>query len=333
MLLLWILGAIGILAVSGIVYQAVSSARDNREYQPPGQMVDMGGRRLHMVVMGEDKGNLTVILEQGMGSFSSNWYWVQTELAADARVVAYDRAGLGWSDRLPGAQDAYESAADLHRALEKARIAGPYVIAGHSYGGLVVRAFTDLYPQEVAGMVLVDASHPDQWAHIPPSRDGRTMAMSNRVYSWLAWLGIVRLFDLEGYARKGLPERPAAEMKAILAQPRSWLTSSKGLIAWGERTRPRINQARSLDGLPLVVLSVTEQDLYGDVLTSLQAELPALSTNSVHYTVEGATHYDLVANREYALVVVEAIRRVLDAAQTGQPLPDFSPSTSSVVPQ
>jgi pimeloyl-ACP methyl ester carboxylesterase len=324
---IWLVVALTILALSGIIYQAIASAKDNRNYQPPGQMVDVGGRRLHLVVMGEDKGQPTVILEQGMGSFSSNWYWVQTELATDTRVVAYDRAGLGWSDPAPRPHDAYESAADLHQALVETKIGGPYVVAGHSYGGLVVRAFTDLYPDEVAGMVLVDASHPDQWAHIPASRNGRTLAMTNRITGWLAFLGIARLFDLEAYAREGLPERPAAEMKAVLAQPRSWLTSSKVLAIWNERTRPRINQALNLDDLPLVVLSVTEQERYGEILTSLQAELPALSSNSLHHTVEGATHYDLVTEREYALVVVRAVRQALEAAQMGRPVPIRAIST------
>jgi len=332
-MLIWFLVAIVILSVSGIIYQSIATASDNRRYQPPGQMVDIGGRHLHMVVKGEDNGCPTVILEQGMGSFSSNWYWVQAELAADTRVVAYDRAGLGWSDPAPETHDAYESAADLHLALEAAELAGPYVVAGHSYGGLVVRAFTDLYPDEVAGIVLVDASHPDQWARIPASRNGRTIAMANRVLSWLACLGLVRLFDLEGNVRQGLPERPAAEMKAILAQPRSWLTSSRTLAIWNGRTRPRINQARNLNGLPLVVLSVTEQARYGEILTGLQAELPVLSTNSLHHTVEGATHESLVAEREHALVVVEAVRRVLEAAQTSRPLADISISTSSLVTQ
>jgi pimeloyl-ACP methyl ester carboxylesterase len=257
-----------------------------------------------------------------MASFSSNWYWVQSELAADTRVVAYDRAGLGWSDPAPEAHDAYQSAADLHQALEKAGISGPYVVAGHSYGGLVVRAFADLYPDEVVGMVLVDASHPDQWARIPASRDGRLNAMSNRLSGWLARLGIVRLFDLGASVARGLPERPAAELKAILNQPQSWLTSSKTLAIWNERTRPRINQAHHLDNLPLFVLGVTEQPLYGDVLTSLQAELPALSTNSVRHLVEGATHEGLIAERQHAQVVVGAIRRVLEAVQTNRPLSD-----------
>jgi pimeloyl-ACP methyl ester carboxylesterase len=279
-----------------------------------------------MLVSGEDRGQPTVILEAGMASFSSNWHWVQIALAADTRVVTYDRAGLGWSAPVPEAHDAYESAADLHNALEAAGIAGPYVVAGHSYGGLVVRAFTDLYPNEVVGMVLVDASHPDQWARIPASRDGRLTATSNKISGWLARLGLIRLFNLGGSVTRGLPERPAAEMKAILNQPQSWISSSRTLAIWNERTRTRINQAHRLDSLPLVVLGVTEQPLYGEVLTSLQAELPTLSTNSVRHIVEGTTHEGLLAEQQYAQVVVEAIRQVLEAAQTGRPLADISTS-------
>ena len=331
MLFLWVAIAILVLALGGIVYQALATARDNRRFQPPGQMVNIGGRRLHLVIMGDAKGRPTVLLEQGMGSFSSNWYWVQTELASDTRVIAYDRAGLGWSDPPPGVHDAYDSAADLGQGLAAAGIAGPYIVAGHSYGGLVARAFTDLYPNEVVGLVLVDASHPDQWAHFPASRNGWTIALGNRVLNWLAWPGIVRLFDLESKARRGLPERPAAEMKAILAQPRSWSTSSRSLAIWNEKTRPRINQARPLDGLPLSVLSVTEQSGYtAETLTALQAELPTLSTNSAHYTIEGATHESLVSERQHALVVVGAIRQVLEAAQTGRPLSEIPLSASEV---
>jgi pimeloyl-ACP methyl ester carboxylesterase len=204
-MLLWLVVAVAALAASGSIYQAFAATGDVRTYRPPGRMVDIGGRRLHLLVLGEDNGRPTVILEAGMGSFSSNWHWVQTELAAGARVVAYDRAGLGWSDPAPAAQDAYESAADLHVALAVAGISGPYVVAGHSYGGLVMRAFTDLHPDEVVGMVMVDASHPDQWLHIPLSRNGQFNAMTTRITSWLARLGIVRLFDLSASLRRGLP--------------------------------------------------------------------------------------------------------------------------------
>ena len=249
---LWFVVAIIVLAVSGSIYQAVATAQDKKHYPPPGQMVGIGGRRLHLVVMGEDTGQPTVILEAGMASFSSNWYWVQTDLAAETRVVAYDRAGLGWSDPAPAAQDAYESAADLHAALEAAGISGPFVVAGHSYGGLMVRAFTDLYPDEVVGMALVDGSHPDQWAHMPASRNGKFNAASTRITGWLAWVGVVRLFGLGGSLGRGLPEQQAAELEAILNQPQSWATSSATLGVWPEQTRRRIWVVLALAGLVAV---------------------------------------------------------------------------------
>jgi pimeloyl-ACP methyl ester carboxylesterase len=227
---------------------------------------------------------------------------------------------LGWSDPTAEPQDAQQSARDLYTALQKAGIQGPFVVAGHSYGGLVVRAFADQYPQEVAGMVLVDASHPDQWTRIPASKGGRTVALGNRITGYLARLGIVRLFDLNAALTAGLPDQPAAEMKAFLSRPQAYTTSSGVLAIWEQRTRPQINQARSLGNLPLAVLSVTEQALYGEVLTELQAELPALSSNSLHQTVVGATHESLTANRENARVVVSAILEVVEAAQTGKPL-------------
>ncbi|HEX6386624.1 MAG TPA: alpha/beta fold hydrolase [Anaerolineae bacterium] len=313
---------IAVLTLGGIgaIYQAIATAIDRRNYPPPGQLVDVGGRRLHVVVTGKDTGQPAVILESGMATFSSNFFWVQSELATVTRVVAYDRAGLGWSDPAPEPHDAYHSARDLHAALAGAGVSPPYVVAGHSYGGLVARSFTDLYPDEVVGLVLVDASHPDQWAHIPASRDGKLNGRGNIFTAFLARLGVVRLFQMGRTVYAGLPERPAAEMRAIIAQPHSWSTSGNALLLWSERTRPQINQARNLGDLPLAVLSVTEQSLFADVLTTLQNELPALSSNSLHVTVQGATHESLVANRDHALVVVETIRRVLEAARTGRPL-------------
>jgi pimeloyl-ACP methyl ester carboxylesterase len=312
------------LASFGAIYQVIASGIDERTYPPQGQMVDIGGRRIHLVMMGKDTVQPTVILEGGMASFSSNFFWIQNELAATTRVVAYDRAGLGWSDPSSEPHDAQQSARDLHTALQKAGIYAPYVVAGHSYGGLVVRAFADLYSNEVVGMVLIDASHPDQWAHMPVSRGGKLNGRLNLLTAFLARLGVVRLFQLENALSRGLPERQAAEMRAILAKPESWQTSGEVLLIWNERTRPQINQARSLGSLPLAVISVTEQPIYGDVLTSLQNDLVSLSSNSIHTTAAGATHEGLVAERDHAKVVVATIRRVLEAVRTGRPLAEIS---------
>jgi pimeloyl-ACP methyl ester carboxylesterase len=318
--LVGIVTTVTMLGCLGAIYQALAAAADRRTYLPPGELVDVDARSIHLQVMGQATGRPTVLLDAGSASFSSNWAWVQTELAGSMRVVAYDRAGLGWSDPAPEPQDAQQSARDLHAALQAAGIPGPYVTAGHSYGGLVVRAFADLYPQEVVGMVLVDASHPDQWAHIPTSRGGGTVALSNRVSAVLASLGILRLFKMNASLTAGLPDRPAAEMQAFLDRPGAWSTSAGVLGIWEARTRPEINRARNLGNLLLVVVGVTEQAIYAEVLTKLQAELPALSSNSLQLTVQGATHESLIAQREHALIVAQAIRQVLDASESGNQL-------------
>jgi pimeloyl-ACP methyl ester carboxylesterase len=308
------------LLVTGAVYQAVATRRDKHRFPPPGQLVDVGGHHLHLNVKGEAKGSPTIILEAGMASISSNWGWVQRELAKTTRVVAYDRASLGWSDVGEKPLDAAKSARELHKALEQAGIQAPYVLAGHSYGGLVVRMFTDLYPDEVVGIVLVDSSHPDQWVHIPASKGGQTVAIGNRVTAFIARFGVMRLFHLEESFIKGLPEREYAEMRAYLSTPDGWRAGADGLIAWRDLSQQQVNAAHSLGNLPLFVLSVTEQDRYADVLTNLQAELPKLSTNSKHVTVEGATHYTLVSMQNYAVVVSDAISEVINAVHTGKAL-------------
>lgn len=312
-----VVGGILASAAVGAGWQGIATRHDRRRYPPPGELVDVHGHRLHVHVVGEQTAAPTVVLEAGMASMSANWAWVRDALARDGRVVSYDRAGLGWSDPGTGRFDAATSAAELHIALRAAGVDPPYVLAGHSYGGLVVRMFADRHPGEVAGMVLVDASHPDQWAHIPASRNGRTVALGNRVTALLARIGVLRLIRAERSFIAGLPAREYAEMRAYLARPQGWSAGAEGLIAWGRQSRDQVNATRDLGNLPLVVLSVTEQQRYAEVLTRLQAELASLSSDSRHITVAGADHYTLVSKQNFAAVVADAIRTVVSAAQSG----------------
>jgi pimeloyl-ACP methyl ester carboxylesterase len=308
------------LAATGAVAQAVAGRLDQRRFPAPGRMIDVGGHCLHMNLAGDAAGGPTVVLEAGMASMSSNWAWVRDELAPDYRVITYDRAGLGWSERGTGAVDAATSADQLHTALTAVGAAAPYVLVGHSYGGLVVRMFADQYPEEVIGLALVDASHPDQWVHIPASRGGRTVAAGNRLTAVLAAFGLLRVFRAERAFISGLPPQEYAEMRAYLAQPEGWLAGARGLLAWATHSRNQVNGTRELRDLPLIVLSVTEQDRYADVLTALQADLVKLSSNSRQLTVAGATHYTLVSDQRYAAIVTDAIRAVADAARSGGPV-------------
>jgi pimeloyl-ACP methyl ester carboxylesterase len=312
-----------VVAGIGASAQALASRRDRIRYPPPGALVDIGGHRLHLHVAGERGSSPTTILEAGIGSFSSNWAWVRDELARNGQVLSYDRAGLGWSERGTGSLDAGSAANELHTAVRAADLPPPYVLAGHSYGGLVIRMFADKYRDEVVGMVLVDSSHPDQWVHIRASREGRTVALGNRLMALLARFGVLRILRAERSYIAGLPTREYAQMRAFLARPRVWSVAADALLAWRRLSRQQVNATRSLGDMPLAVLSVTEQDRYGEVLTRLQRELATLSSNCQHVTVSGATHYTLVSEQRHAAVVTAAIRAVVTSVRTGNPVPSF----------
>jgi pimeloyl-ACP methyl ester carboxylesterase len=310
-------GGVAALAASGAAAQSLATRRDARRFPPPGVLVDVGGCRLHLNIQGGngqgEEAGATVVLEAGMGSFSSNWYWVQNELAKSMRVVSYDRAGLGWSERGHRPRDAATMARELHTALHAAGVQGPYVLAGHSFGGLPVRAFAGLFAGETAGVVLVDASHPDQWLRWPVQRADRMIATSQRVSAVLARFGVLRLVDLSRRISVGLPERQVAELRARSALPGASAVEAEQMDAWPES---RAQLPASLGDLPLVVLGVGDQPRGAATLTELQSELPGLSANSARRVVRGATHEALVARREHALVVADAIRAVVAGEPT-----------------
>lgn len=130
---------------------------------PPGRLVDIGGQRLHLICQGEPgPGRPTVILEAGLGGTALEWVRVQRQLGSVARVCSYDRAGMGWSDASRGARTSAVVAKELYQLLRSAAEPGPYLLVGHSLGGYSVQLFARYYPDDVAGLVLVDASHPQQ---------------------------------------------------------------------------------------------------------------------------------------------------------------------------
>ena len=116
-------------------------------------------------------GSPTVVLEPGLGGVSSDLAWVAPAVARDSRVCVYDRAGRGWSDTADGPQDAARIAADLHTLLDRAHVPGPYVLAGHSFGGLYVQTFAANYPDQVAGLVLLDSTAPKPGPALPATTE------------------------------------------------------------------------------------------------------------------------------------------------------------------
>jgi pimeloyl-ACP methyl ester carboxylesterase len=179
-----IAGVFAALMLLGLVYEAAAEASDARINLPPGQLVDVGGHRLHINCTGA--GSPTVVIEAGLGDWSTGWGFVQPEVAKTTRVCTYDRAGLGWSEPGPLPRDAAQFARELHSLLQNANIPGPYVMVGHSLGGLPVQVFAHDHPSEVAGVVLVDSMYPGQQGYA-------TQAPALSAISVLARFGIVRL--------------------------------------------------------------------------------------------------------------------------------------------
>ena len=161
---------LAVLALSAIGggYETVRESIDATAYPAPGQLIDVGGHRLHLNCVGS--GSPTVVLEPGHGEVSSAMAWIAPAVARDTRVCVYDRAGRGWSDAADGPQDAVQTATDLHTLLDRAHVPGPYVLAGHSFGGLYVLTFAATYPDQVAGLVLLDSTSPNPGAN-PPIND------------------------------------------------------------------------------------------------------------------------------------------------------------------
>src|SRR3712207_2549671 len=144
--LLWLVVALLVLAVAGAIYQAIATELAERAYPPPGEMVDVGGYGLHIDCVG--KGGPTVVLDAGSGLFSAQWVRVQRQVSHTTRVCAYDRAGMGWSEMGPDPRDARRITGELHALLTKAGIEEPYVLVGHSFGGMYMQTYAARYPEE-----------------------------------------------------------------------------------------------------------------------------------------------------------------------------------------
>lgn len=190
--LLILLAACAIVIAAGLIYQFLGLRRDARLYPPPGRLVRAGAQRLHVFEMGE--GRPAVVLESGISATCVNWRRVQIAISRFTRVLSYDRAGLGWSDPARTPRTAPQIVEELHAMLHEAAIPAPYVLVGHSFGGLVVRLYAARYSAEVAALVLVDPLRPHEW--YPITAEQKRMLTGGAVLShWgalLARFGVVR---------------------------------------------------------------------------------------------------------------------------------------------
>jgi pimeloyl-ACP methyl ester carboxylesterase len=323
MALLALVVALLALAVAGAIYQAIATELAERAYPPPGEMVDLGGYSLHIHCVGQ--GSPTVVLDAGSGGFSAQWVWVQQEVSATTRVCAYDRAGMGWSEMGPEPRDAKQITGELHTLLTKAGIDEPYVLVGHSFGGLNMQTYAARYPDEVAGVALVDSStDPDQFSQRPEARESYepqkqkfavVPQLAQLGVSLLARLGVVRLLSKLDPASPKLPPQQRAQIDALTPSTRQVSTSAGEFLA-PTQTR-RLGSPGSLGNKPLAVVTAGKSE---PSWLKLQDELATLSSNSVHRVVKGATHASLLYDRSDAQATSAAIVEVVAAVRNDRPL-------------
>ena len=290
------------LASVGGGYQTLREAADARAHPMPGQLIDVGGHRLHLSCTGS--GSPTVVLQPGLGGTSADLALITPTIARTTRVCVYDRAGRGWSEPADTPQDALQIATDLHTLLHAGRVPGPYVMAGHSFGGLYTLTFADRYPDELAGMVLVDSTAPApargaEPRATPPSAGGSDD--STRRLSALA----------SASGRLGLG-------RLVGATTASHLGSTIDEFRQGGSSMEQAARLREFADKPMVVLTAGSGTSPG--WSADQDALATLSTGSIHRVVEGTDHAGLIGDEDGAAATTQAVLDVVTSVRTGQPL-------------
>lgn len=309
-----------VLAAVGGGLETVREAVDADAYPMPGQLIDVGGHRLHLHCTGS--GGPTVVLQPGGGDFSTVMAWIAPAVADQTRVCVYDRPGRGWSDPTGRPQDATETATELHTLLERGKVPGPYVLAGHSFGGLYVLAYADRYPEDVAGMVLVDSTNPATQAdpQQAAARGGHSSGtLTDRVGAlgaMLARVGLVRLVGGLSYGDLPPQSRDAIRAKDATAEyASSWIDE----FAQANASAAEAAKLTDFGNKPLVVLTAgAETDATHD---AAQTRLATLSTNASHRVIEGARHIALITDEHYASATTRAVLDVIASVRSRAPLP------------
>ena len=309
-----VIAVTAIAAVGGGIHTVAQSIDQASAETLPGQLIDVGDHRLYLSCTGS--GEPTVILEPGLGGTSAAWGWIEPAVAVHTRVCVYDRAGRGRSDPSPTAQDGDQIATDLHTLLERADITGPLVMVGHSLGGLYVLDYAARYPQQVAGMVLLDATPPNAFTALPDYPGVYDMlTTATGLFPGLARLGVAQLVNaLSDAELPAQAERRVRSDSSTAGHARSQRDELKMVPTMMARARA----VTDLGGLPLYVITAPVDAQTGWL--AAQMELAALSHNSIHLVGAGASHQALLDNQADATVTSQAITQVVGAARTGTPL-------------
>lgn len=331
-----VVAILALVVLAGWLYQKVGTVRDRKRYPAPGELVDLNGHSLHFFSRGE--GSPAVIFESGLMTTVLSWAEIQPEVAKATRALCYDRAGLGWSD--PGAtpRDADQIVKELHQLLVQADVSPPYILVGHSFGGLTARLFAARFPEQVAGLVLIDPVAPGEWN--PASEHNqkriRTGARILRRATVLSRIGVIRFVSfllragvktiaepvvrlMSKGAPKGdgtsssplfwnLPPSERAMAPVFWVQPKFTETIADQLENF-PRSAAQVASAENLEGMPVTVISAanTPAERKKEHIRTAQ-----LSESGTHLTATRSGHWIMTDEPE---LVLQAIQEMIERAR------------------
>jgi len=310
---------LSLIIMTGLTLRVVSP-----EAQPPGEMVDVGGYKLHVNSVGVKNDKPTLVIEAGAGAFSEYYYWLGEGLKDSMRVVRYDRAGIGYSELSHAPRDPKTVAEELHTLLERSGESPPYIVAGHSYGGHYMRVFTELYPEDVVGMVFLDAPHPDEDERLNMPPGPSYLSTLFKIGAVFGDLGVVNLIDRTVFPvliAPGLPEDVTDRFKDY---------TKSGRYFWGyceeekghEQLVSMARNANDFGDLPVCVFAGThlneeivrqrgfDPDFIRSERKKMQEEVADISTNGEVFFMKGG-HFFFI-DKEEADVVCQEILEMCD---------------------
>jgi len=304
---LWVGAAVFVAIIATTGLQAVLSHLSLRNNPPPGSLVELNGRKVHVLCAGE--GSPTVILEAGLPGSSLTWMSVFSEIAELTRVCAYDRPGYGWSQPTTSPRTAETIVQELRVLLQSTDTQPPYILVGHSFGGLLMQLYATRFPNEFTGMVLVDSSHPDQAHRTLDLQEIDTISFAMKT---LGPIGIVRLlFPVPAGNPESRDVSVREQERELLMTSRTLWTATREMSGLRESLRQVTESTVDLGSKPLVVLS--EGRRRAESWQALQEDLSRMSTNSEWQVVDGAGHF---VQHDQPDVVVDAVRRVIEKLET-----------------
>ncbi len=303
-----------LLVLAGLSYRLFSSGPT-----APGKLVDVNGTKLHIRAEGEKNELPTLILESGAGGDTEMFHWIAENLKNEVRIIRYDREGKGFSEETEENITPEFYAKQLHQLLEKNGEKPPYILVGHSMGGPYNRIFRDLYPNEVKGMIFLDASHPEQWKRLAQKElYDKNKASFLKGVSFLGDIGLTGLYSqISSFKPKedDLPEDCQKRNRELTAHSGKVYRRFLKEMAINDTILYRAGQSRDLDSLPVLVFTATEQyreaqkkkyrkegidpEKQVQIWFEMQKELKELSSNSEQFIME-SNHGSIITKKENA---------------------------------